>query len=147
MMMIAKMKKAITPERGGYVLDVTKEGIELYLKDVKNAIKAKKYRLERNSRRADNNELFYNYVINSDKVEEIILSLTVMDFSRVLNNEHKGFEYELLYVFGKKVELLERFGNRKKSVELYIKFNKLSNNYLIIISFHEQRYPIIYYFK
>ena len=146
-MMIAKMKKAIIPEGGGYVLDVTKEGIELYLKDVKNAIKAKKYRLERNSRRADNNELFYNYVINSDKVEEIILSLTVMDFSRVLNNEHKGFEYELLYVFGKKVELLERFGNRKKSVEIYIKFNKLSNNYLIIISFHEQRYPIIYYFK
>lgn len=145
--MMVKIKKAIIAERGGYVLDVTKEGVELYLKDVKNAIKAKKYRLERNSRRTDNNELFYNYVINSYKVEEIILSLTVMDFSGVLNNEHKGFEYELLYVFGKKVELLERFGNRKKSVELYIKFNKLSNNYLIIISFHEQRYPIIYYFK
>ena len=44
-----------------------------------------------------------DYVIDETKVKNIILSLTVMDFSEILQNEHKGFEYERLYVFGKDV--------------------------------------------
>lgn len=76
-----------------------------------------------------------------------MLTLTSDDFSEVLNNEHKGFEHEKLYVFGKDVELLERFGDTCKIVSLYIKFNKLSNCYVIVVSLHEQKYPITYYFK
>ena len=30
---------------------------------------------------------------------------------------------------------------------LYIKFNKLTNQYLIVISFHKQEYPLTYKFK
>ena len=79
--------------------------------------------------------------------KQIILSLTAMDFSEILQNEHKGYEHEMLYVFGKDVRLLERNGSEEKTVSLYIKFNKLENRFVIVISFHEQKYPLTYYFK
>lgn len=63
------------------------------------------------------------------------------------HNEHRGFEHELLYIFGKDVKLVERFGNSDKLVSLYIKFNKLENCYVIVVSLHEQKYPLKYYFK
>ena len=81
------------------------------------------------------------------KAKAIILSLTVMDFSEILQNEHKGFEHERLYVFGKDVPLLERNGTEDKTVSLYIKFNKLENCFVIVISFHEQKHPLTYYFQ
>lgn len=50
-------------------------------------------------------------------------------------------------LFGKDVKLVERFGNSDKLVSLYIKFNKLENCYVIVVSLHEQKYPLKYYFK
>jgi hypothetical protein len=76
-----------------------------------------------------------------------LLDLTALDFSEILQNEHQGFEHEQLYVFGKDVQLLERIGNSEKTVSLYIKFNKLEDCFVIVISFHEQKYPMQYYFK
>ncbi len=102
---------------------------------------------DRNSRRRDNINLFLDYVIDEARAKEIILSLTAMDFLEILQNEHKGFEHERLYVFGKDVILLERNGTEEKTVSLYIKFNKLENCFVIVISFHEQKYPLTYYFK
>lgn len=88
-----------------------------------------------------------DYVIDETMAKNILLGLTATDFSEVLQNEHKGYEYEQLYVFGKDVELLERMGNENKIVSLYIKFNKTDKCYVIVVSFHEQKYPIKYYFK
>ncbi|MEH2958580.1 hypothetical protein [Candidatus Merdisoma sp. JLR.KK006] len=88
-----------------------------------------------------------NYVLDEAKAKEILLSLTPTDFSEILHNEHKGFEHELLYVFGKDVSLLERYGSEERIVSLYIKFNKLDNCFVIVISFHEQKHPLTYYFK
>lgn len=79
--------------------------------------------------------------------KDILLGLTATDFSKVRHNEHRGFEHELLYIFGKDVKLVERFGNSDKLVSLYIKFNKLENCYVIVVSLHEQKYPLKYYFK
>lgn len=121
--------------------------IEQYLSEVKGAVENNRYRIERNSKRQDNVNLFMNYVIDEAKAKEIILSLTVMDFSEILQNEHKGYEYEKLYVFGKDVTLLERTGAEEKIVSLYIKFNKLENCFVIVVSFHEQRHPLTYYFR
>ncbi len=126
---------------------INKIDIEKYLSEVKEAVKKDNYRLDRNSKRQDNINLFLDYVIDEAKAKEIILSLTVMDFSVILQNEHKGFEHENLYVFGKNVNLLERNGTEEKTVALYIKFNKLENCFVIVISFHEQKYPFTYYFK
>ncbi|MCD8082530.1 MAG: hypothetical protein LUE86_03115 [Clostridiales bacterium] len=91
--------------------------------------------------------MFLDYVIDENGAKDILLNLTAMDFSEILHNEHKGFEHELLYVFGKDVKLLERTGDEEKTVSLYIKFNKLENRYVVVISFHEQRFPLSYYFK
>ena len=100
-----------------------------------------------NSRRQDNRELFLTYVIDEEMAKDILMGLTATDFSERLQNEHEGYEDEMLYVFGKDVELLERMGNTSKTVSLYIKFNKMENCYMIVVSLHEQRYPIKYYFK
>ena len=121
--------------------------IEEYLREVQACVTCGKYRVERNSRRSDNNALYYDYVIGAAREKEILLSLTPYDFSEVRNNEHKGYEHELLYIFGKDVDLLERYGDDLKTVSLYIKFNKLDGQFVIVISFHEQKYPMKYYFK
>ncbi len=121
--------------------------IEQYLANVKETVENDRYRLDRNARRQDNIDLFLDYVVDESKAKQIILSLTAMDFSMVLQNEHKGYEHEKLYVFGKDVTLLERNGSEEKIVPLYIKFNMLDKCFVIVISFHEQKFPITYYFR
>lgn len=101
--MIEKIKNTITYFGEDKVLSIDKKDIEQYLSEVKVAVGNDRYRLDRNSKRQDNINLFLDYVIDETKVKNIILSLTVMDFSEILQNEHKGFEYERLYVFGKDV--------------------------------------------
>lgn len=128
-------------------MSIDKREIEQYLSEVKRSVRSGRYRLDQNTKRQDNVNLFLDYILDEAKVKKIILSLTAMDFSEILQNEHKGFEHETLYVFGKDVVLLERTGTNEKVVSLYIKFNKLKNLFVIIISFHEQKYPLTYYFK
>lgn len=145
--MIEKIKKHIINSAEDIVLNIDKKDIDQYLSEVKEAVENDRYRLDRNSKRQDNINLFLDYVIDESKAKEIILSLTAMDFSEILQNEHKGYEHERLYVFGKDVTLLERNGMEEKTISLYIKFNKLENCFVIVISFHEQKYPLTYYFK
>lgn len=128
-------------------MDITQNDIDIYLAEVKDAIRKNRYRIEQNFRRQDNINLFIDYVIDENMAKDILLGLTATDFSEILQNEHKGYEHERLYVFGKDVELLERTGNAGRIVSLYIKFNKLENCYVIVVSLHEQKYPIKYYFK
>ena len=146
-LMMEKIKKPITYSSEDKVLNIDQKDIEQYLSEVKEAVERDNYRLDRNDRRQDNINLFLDYVIDEAKAKDIILSLTAMDFSEILQNEHKGYEHEKLYVFGKDVTLLERNGTDEKTVSLYIKFNKLENCFVIVISFHEQKYPLTYYFK
>lgn len=128
-------------------MEVTITDIEIYLKDVKEAINIGRYRVELNDNRQDNQDLFLDYIVNEEKRKEIILSLTATDFSEIRHNTHKGYEHELLYVFGKDVKLLRRFTSGEEQVSLYIKFNKLESRYVIVISFHKQKYPLKYKFK
>ena len=147
MLMMEKNKKRIIHSAEDKVLNIDKKDIEQYLSEVKKAVEKDNYRLDRNARRQDNISLFLDYIIDEAKAKESILSLTAMDFSDILQNEHKGFEHEKLYVFGKDVILLERNGTEEKTVSVYIKFNKLENCFVIVISFHEQKYPLTYYFR
>ncbi len=147
MLMMEKDKNYIINSAKDKILRIDKKDIEQYLSEVKEAVESDRYRLDRNARRQDNINLFLDYIIDEAKAKEIILSLTAMDFSEILQNEHKGFEHERLYVFGKDVILLERNGTEEKAVSLYIKFNKLENCFVIVISFHEQKHPLTYYFK
>ena len=146
-LMMEKNEKTIIHSPEDKVLNIDQKDIEQYLSEVKEAVEKDNYRLDRNARRQDNINLFLDYVIDEAKAKEIILSLTAMDLSEILQNEHKGYEHEKLYVFGKDVTLLERNGTEEKTVSLYIKFNKLENCFVIVISFHEQKYPLTYYFR
>ena len=128
-------------------MEVTESLIDDYLHEVKEACSSNRYRVERNRNRADNNKLYREYIITKQVEKEIIMSLEVEDFSEIKPNEHKGFEYEDLYVFGKTVKLLERFGAEEKQVPLYIKINKLENGFVIFVSFHEEHHPLKYYFR
>mgnify|MGYP001659658161 FL=1 len=128
-------------------MNVTIEDVEMYLEDLKEAINAGRYRIAMNENRQDNRDLFVDYVISEEQRKQILLSLEAADFSEIRHNTHKGYEHELLYVFGKDVKLLNRFGSEEEQVSLYIKFNKLESLYVIVISFHKQKYPLNYKFR
>ena len=119
MLMMEKIEKPIIRSAEDKVLNIDQKDIEKYLSEVKDAVEKDNYRLDRNASRQDNINLFLDYVIDEAKAKEIILSLTAMDFSEILQNEHKGFEHEKLYVFGKDVTLLEEWDRRKNSISVY----------------------------
>ncbi|RHM59777.1 hypothetical protein DWZ53_08750 [Coprobacillus sp. AF33-1AC] len=76
------------------------------------------------SRRDKNKKLFRDYIISEKERSNIILSLTEDDFCEIRRNKHTNYSDE----------------------KLYIKFNKLDDGFCIIISFHEQEYPMNKYF-
>ena len=96
--MIEKTKNTIIGIAEDKTLNIEKKDIEQYLSEVKEAVENDRYRLDRNAKRQDNINLFLDYVIDEAKAKEIILSLTAMDFSEILQNAHKGFEHERLSV-------------------------------------------------
>lgn len=126
------------------MLDLEKKDIYIYIEEVKKAIREGRYQV---SSRDKNEELFLNYIITEKERKEILLGLCVEDFCKAEPNDHPGYPDEIVYIFGKDVELMPRFGGDIKTVSLYIKFNKLDNSYVIVISFHEQKYPMKYKFK
>lgn len=145
--MIRIKGKRITKKEGVILLEITRMEIEKYLNRVKVAVEKDNYRIEINKNRSDNRNLFVDYVLSEVRIKEILLSLTVDDFSERRKNNHKGFENEILYIFGKEIKALERFGEDYKAINLYIKFNLIADDFVFIISFHEQKYPLHYYFK
>lgn len=125
-------------------MNVTKDDIEQYLADVFIAVNAGRYQI---APRQKNQDIYIDYVFSEEDAKNVILSLTVYDFSEAVQNEHSQHPEEILYIFGKDINLIPRFGNSEEKVSLYIKFNKLTNQYVIVISFHKQAYPLTYKFK
>lgn len=91
--------------------------------------------------------LFDEYLINEESVKSILLNLTVYDFCEKVQNKHANFNHEWLYVFGKEIDLIKRFEEKSEMVPLYIKFNKIEDKFLIVVSFHKQKYALVYYFQ
>lgn len=127
-------------------MDLNFAEVEEYLSNVKKAVKEGRYEIERNANREANSMLFRNYLISEEDAKKIIYNLTPMDFSEMVRNRKPQYADEILYIFGKEVKLLERYGDAEKEIELYIKFKKESNDYVIVISFHEAKYPVKKYF-
>ena len=130
-------------------MHIQQNDIEKYLAEIKTLINSGAYRIERNSRREDNLDLFLTYILDEPQAKEILLNLTPQDFSAVVQNEHIGYEHEQLYIFGKDVLLTKRYSGKDTLVSLYIKINKLETPFpfVIVISFHKQNFPLTYYFK
>ena len=125
-------------------MNVTKSDIEQYLSDVFAAVNAGRYQI---SPRQKNQDIYMDYVFTEEDAKKVILSLTVYDFSHAVQNDHPQHPEEILYIFGKDINLMPRYGDSEEKVSLYIKFNKLTNQYVIVISFHKQEYPLTYKFK
>lgn len=88
-----------------------------------------------------------DYVFTEEDAKKVILSLKVFDFSDAVWNEHPQHPEEILYIFGKDIKMLPRYGGVEQIVPLYIKFNKLKDQFVIVISFHKQEYPLTYQFR
>lgn len=116
--------------------------IEEYLSIVRQAVREDRYEIERNENREENLKLSWQYMLPEEEIKKIIYSLTPLDFSEAVKNRKKRFANEILYVFGKNVNLIERDSGQEKEIELYIKFNKEIDNYVIVISFHEAKHPV-----
>ncbi len=125
-------------------MNVTKSDIEQYLSDVFAAVNAGRYQI---SPRQKNQDIYMDYVFTEEDAKEVILSLTAYDFSDAVQNDHPQHPEEILYIFGKDINLMPRYGDSEEKVSLYIKFNKLTNQYVIVISFHKQEYSLTYKFK
>lgn len=132
--------------RGVKLMELNFAEVEEYLSNVKKAVKEGRYEIERNANREANSMLFRNYLISEEDAKKIIYNLTPMDFSEAVRNRKPQYADEILYIFGKEVKFLERYGDAEKEIELYIKFKKESNDYVIVISFHEAKYPVKKYF-
>ena len=120
--------------------------IEEYLSIVRQAVREDRYEIERNENREENLKLSWQYMLPEEEIKKIIYSLTPLDFSEAVKNRKKRFANEILYVFGKNVNLIERDSGQEKEIEQYIKFNKEIDNYVIVISFHEAKHPVKKYF-
>lgn len=118
-----------------------------YLGEAKKLILDGKFRIALNSNRLTNLSLFDEYLINEESDKSILLNLTVYDFCEKVQNKHANFNHEWLYVFGKEIDLIKRFEEKSEMVPLYIKFNKIEDKFLIVVSFHKQKYPLVYYFQ
>lgn len=125
-------------------MNVTKSDVEQYLSDVFAAVNVGRYQI---SSRQKNQDIYMDYVFTEEDAKKVILSLTVYDFSHAVQNDHPQHPEEILYIFGKDINLMPRYGDSEEKVSLYIKFNKLTNQYVIVISFHKQEYPLTYKFK
>lgn len=125
-------------------MGVVKSDVALYLTDVSKSVREGRYQI---SARKKNQDMFLDYVFTEEDAKNVILSLGVDDFSGVVKNEHPQHPEEVLYIFGKEITLLPRYGGNEEVVPLYIKLNKLRNQYVIVISLHEQEFPLHYAFK
>ena len=125
-------------------MNITKTDVEKYLSEVFSAVRAGRYQI---SSRQKNQDIYIDYVFTEDDAKNVILSLTANDFFDAVQNDHPQHPEEILYIFGKDIKLLPRYGGTEEKVSLYIKFNKLTNQYVVVISLHKQEYPLTYKFK
>lgn len=127
-------------------MHITKEEVARYLAEMFVAVRAGNYQI---SPRTKNQEIYEDYVFTEEDAKQVILSLTPEDFSDAVQNDHFLYKDEILYIFGKDVKLLSRYGKGVDAdcVSLYIKFNKISAGYVFVISLHKQERPLDYKFK
>ena len=145
MIMIGIIKNAIIFLEAKILID--KSEIADYLSRAKKLIVQNKFCIALNSNRMTNLSLFDEYLIDEERIKIILLDLTEDDFCEKVQNKHVQFQHEWLYIFGKEISLMKRYEEKSEVVLLYIKFNMIENKFVIVISFHKQKYPLVYYFR
>ena len=145
MIMIGIIKNTIIYSEVKILID--KSEITDYLSSAKKLIVQNKFSIALNSNRMTNLSLFDEYLIDEERIKIILLDLKEDDFCEKVQNKHVQFQHEWLYIFGKEISLMKRYEEKSEVVPLYIKFNMIENKFVIVISFHKQKYPLVYYFR
>ena len=73
-------------------MNVSKSGVDAYLLDVFNAVKAGRYQI---SPRLKNRSIYIDYVFTESDAKNVILSLTADDFSDAVQNDHPQHPEEI----------------------------------------------------
>ncbi len=144
MILIEKSKNTIMLMKVNILVD--KSEIIDYLSCAKKLIVQNKFSIALNSNRMTNLSLFDEYLIDEERIKIILLDLTEDDFCEKVQNKHVQFQHEWLYIFGKEISLMKRYEEKSEVVPLYIKFNMIEDKFVIVISFHKQKY-LVYYFR
>lgn len=124
----------------------TRDNIGRYLQDTKALIRNNNYAICYGSNRQANCQLLMNYSINEYDIRLILLNLTIMDFIECYPNRKVQFQNEIMYVFGKTLQLLSINSGEFETVHLYIKMCTV-NAFCTVVSFHLAQYPLRYAFK
>ncbi len=124
------------------ILEYTIGDIEEYIDQIKILVGKGKYDVPQQANRAENKKFIQRYRLRMRDIENILNSLNVYDFCYGTRNRNKGFEKEILYVFSKEYE--DTFPEGHKRIHIYIKMNliKPNDNFVIVISFHEDTAPM-----
>ena len=129
----------------GQIVNYTYEEISDTLKTIQKCMREDKYSISQNANRIENNDFMAEYNLTTAKIKDIISAIEVTDFCYGLQNEHIGFEHEILYVFCPQIEL--PYGNVVEVIDIYSKFNILDGERVVVISFHKRNHPINYLFR
>ena len=116
--------------------------LSAYLREVKLLVREGRFRVEKNPRRRENLMLLRRYFVDRETAGSILLSLREKDFVKRVQNEHAGYENEILYVFGPIANLYRHGEDRMEEVMLYLKLNLIRDKVVIAVSFHEARFPL-----
>lgn len=84
------------------------EDINRYLEDTKELFKNNKYIISYNDNRRENYQLIMDYVISEYDKKMILLSITSDNFVKRESNTKEKYHNEIMYVFGKNVDLMNR---------------------------------------
>ena len=128
-----------------YITDYTREEISEILTIIQKCVAEDKFILSQNLNREENIDFINKYNLTVARTKEIISRIETEDFCYGLHNKNIGFEHEILYVFCPQIELFYEEG--LEVVDIYSKFNIINNARVVIISFHQRKYPIEYLFS
>ena len=119
-------------------LNDTKQEIGEFLGKFKILVKNKKFIIPQNDKRLDNRKFIQKYHLNLKKQMQMLLEIQVTDFCYSVDSDKNTGER--LYIFLKDYTL-DNWGILEK-VSVYIKIVIKSEDYTVIISFHEPQKSI-----
>jgi len=127
-----------------YIIDFTQEEVTDILERIKICVTNDKFIISQNENRKENIEFIADYGLTEIERKNILLRVQVDDFCHGLRNEKPGFEHEVLYVFCPQERLT--YGHMTSYIDIYIKFNLINDEQVVVVSFHKRNFPIDYLF-
>lgn len=129
--------------------DYSEKQIKNLVEIIRDCVRENRYTISLEDNKMENTQFIEEYNINEKKRIDILFNLDYRDFCYGLQNLKDGVEQNNLYVFCVERELYN-IGDKKESVDIYLKFNITSNEegeYRLLVSLHKRNKPITYVFK